>query len=354
MGSGGGMRFLWPLLALVPLTLVLGFTGTGGPTAIFICSALALIPLAGLLGKATESAAVYTGPNVGALLNATLGNAAELIITIIALRSGFIGVVKASIAGSIIGNILLVLGLSLLLGGIRNGTQRFDASTAGTNATMMALAVVALTIPAAMTLGTPSMQTSSIELLSDGLAIVLIVLYGLYLLYMFKQGGSNPAVAPGHETAEMKLPVAIALMAASTIGVVLMSESLVGVIEPVAATWGLSELFIGIILVPIVGNVAEHIVAVQVAVQNKMDLSLGIAVGSGLQIALFVAPVLVFVGWLMGTPMTLVFNRYEVAGLIGAAAIAVLISVDGKSNWLEGAQLIALYLMLAIAFFFIP
>jgi Ca2+:H+ antiporter len=152
----------------------------------------------------------------------------------------------------------------------------------------------------------------------------------------------------------MKLPVAIALMAASTIGVVLMSESLVGVIEPVAATWGLSELFIGIILVPIVGNVAEHIVAVQVAVQNKMDLSLGIAVGSGLQIALFVAPVLVFVGWLMGTPMTLVFNRYEVAGLIGASAIAVLISVDGKSNWLEGAQLIALYLMLAIAFFFIP
>ncbi len=350
------MRVLYSLLALIPLTLVLEFTETGGPTAIFICSALALIPLAGLLGKATESAAAYTGPNVGALLNATLGNAAELIITIMALRSGLVGVVKASIAGSIIGNILLVLGLSLLLGGIRNGKQQFDAHTAGTNATMLVLAVVALTIPAAFTLGSPStpMRISSVELLSDGLAVVLIVLYGLYLLYMFKRGDNSQASGQGHELSEMKLPVAIGLMAASTIGVVLMSEVLVGVIEPVATTWGLSDLFIGIILVPIVGNVAEHIVAVQMAIQNQMDLSLGIAVGSGLQIALFVAPVLVGVGLLMGTPMTLVFNRYEVAGLIGASAIAVLISVDGESNWLEGAQLIALYLMLAIAFFVMP
>lgn len=349
------MKFLLPLLALVPLTLILEFTETGGPTAIFIASALALIPLAGLLGKATESAAFYTGPNIGALLNATLGNAAELIITIMALRSGLVGVVKASIAGSIIGNILFVLGLSLLLGGIRNGVQQFDAHTAGTNATMMTLAVVALTIPAAMTLGSPAspMRTASIELLSDGLAVVLIVLYGLYLLYMFKRGESESAADMAHVEPEMKLSAAIALMAASTAGVVLMSETLVGVIEPVAATWGLSELFIGIILVPIVGNVAEHIVAVQLAIQNKMDLSLGIAVGSGLQIALFVAPVLVGVGALMGTPMTLVFNRYEVAGLIGAAAIAVLISVDGESNWLEGAQLLSLYMMLAIAFFFL-
>jgi Ca2+:H+ antiporter len=171
---------------------------------------------------------------------------------------------------------------------------------------------------------------------------------------MFKREGSNQAPAQGHEQPELKLPVAIGLMAASTIGVVLMSEVLVGVIELVAATWVLSDLFIGIILVPIVGNVAEHIVAVQLAIQNQMDLSLGIAVGSGLQIALFVAPVLVGVGVLMGTPMTLVFNRYEVARLIGASAIAVLISVDGESNWLEGAQLIALYLMLAIAFFVMP
>jgi Ca2+:H+ antiporter len=332
---------------------LLEFTGSGGPTAIFICSALALIPLAGILGKATESAAIYTGPNFGALLNATLGNAAELIITIMALRAGLVGVVKASIAGSIIGNILFVLGFSLLLGGIRNGTQRFDASTAGTNATMMTLAMVALTIPAAMTLGSPSMLSESVEFLSDGLAIVLIVLYALYLFYMFKQGESVSGAGSAHETPEMRLPVAVTVMAVSTIGIVLMSETLVGVIEPVAATWGLSELFIGIILVPIVGNVAEHIVAVQLAVQNQMDLSLGIAVGSGLQIALFVAPVLVFVGWFIGTPMTLVFNRYEVAGLIGASAIAVLISVDGESNWLEGAQLIALYLMLAIAFYFI-
>lgn len=348
------MKFLLPMLLLVPIALFLEYSHTGGPTAVFVASAIALIPLAGLLGRATEEAAVYTGPKIGALLNATLGNAAELIITIIALREGLIEVVKASIAGSIIGNILVVLGLSLFLGGLKNGTQYFDAKTAGTNATMMALAVVALSIPAVFALGPAEVRPSeqSIAFLSDGLAIVLIVLYGLYIFFSLRQPSPEAESRAEHEALGMKLPVALGLMAASTIGVVFMSEMLVGTIEPVAEQWGLSALFIGVMLIPLVGNIAEHIVAVQVAVQNKMDLSLGIAIGSGLQIALFVTPVLVGVSILIGNPMTLVFNSYELAGLIGAALIAVLISVDGESNWLEGAQLIALYAMLGIAFYF--
>lgn len=349
------MKFILPMLLLVPVALVLEFTHTGGPTAVFLASALSLIPLAGLLGRATEDAAIYTGPKIGALLNATLGNAAELIITVLALRQGLIEVVKASIAGSIIGNILVVLGLSLLLGGLKNGTQFFDPKTAGTNATMMGLAVVSLTIPAAFALGPPAMRPSAqdISFLSDGLAIVLIVSYALYILFSLReQSPVSTAAAPHEEQPSMKLPLALALMAASTIGVVFMSEILVGAIEPVAEEWGLSELFIGVMLIPLVGNIAEHIVAVQVAIQNKMDLSLGIAIGSGLQIALFVTPVLVGVSLLMGHPMTLVFNSYELAGLIGAVLISVLISLDGESNWLEGAQLMALYIILGIAFFF--
>ena len=351
------MRIWYALLVLVPITLVLEYGGIGGHTLVFVASALALVPLAAVLGRATEEAAVYTGPKIGALLNATLGNAAELIITIVALREGLVEVVKASIAGSIIGNILVVLGLSLLFGGLKNGTQSFDAKAAGTNATMMALAVVALCIPAVFALTGGELRPSGrdIERLSDGLAIVLIVVYALYLIFSLRQTSpgereqAHVAHAPG-----MRLPVALGILAASTIAIVFMSEILVGVLEPTAESWGLSALFVGVMLVPLVGNIAEHLVAVQVAYGNKMDLSLGIAVGSGLQIALFVTPVLVLVGLLLGEPMTLVFNSYELVGLIGAALIAVLISVDGESNWLEGAELVALYLMLGIAFYFVP
>jgi Ca2+:H+ antiporter len=348
------VRFLLPMLVLVPVALFLEFTHTGGPTAVFLASALSLIPLAGLLGRATEEAAIYTGPKIGALLNATLGNAAELIITIIALREGLVEVVKASIAGSIIGNILVVLGLSMFLGGIKNGTQFFDAKTAGTNATMMALAVVSLSIPAAFALGPIANRptTQDIAFLSDGMAVVLIVIYVLYIIFSLKQESPEAQTREHHAPPTISLQVALGLMAATTIGVVLMSEVLVGAIEPVSEAWGLSELFIGVMLIPLVGNIAEHIVAVQVAYQNKMDLSLGIAIGSGLQIALFVTPVLVGISILIGHPMTLVFSSYELVALIGAALIAVLISVDGESNWLEGAQLIALYVILGLAFFF--
>jgi Ca2+:H+ antiporter len=349
------MKYLFGLLVFVPIALVLEIGDIGGHTAVFVTSAVAMVPLAAVLGRATESAAVYTGPRIGALLNATLGNAAELIITIIALREGLVNVVKASIAGSIIGNILVVLGLSILLGGLKNGIQTFDARTAGVNATMMALAVVALVIPAVFALGGENGGPSEhdIELLSDWMAVVLIVLYALYLLFSLR--GQGPAAEEAeHGEASMSLPLAVGLLVASTIGIVLMSEVLVGAIEPTAEDWGLTELFVGVMLIPLVGNIAEHLVAVQVAYRNKMDLSLGIAVGSGLQIAVFVTPVLVLAGELLNQPMTLVFNSYELMALIGASLIAVLISVDGESNWLEGAELVALYAMFGLAFYFVP
>lgn len=350
------MKYIYGLLLLVPVALFLDFGGVGGHSAVFITSALAMVPLSAVLGRATEEVAVYTGPKIGGLLNATLGNAAELIITIIALRQGLTGVVKASIAGSIIGNILIVLGFSLLVGGLKHGTQIFDARTAGANATMMALAVVALSIPAVFALTGGEMRPSEhdIENLSDLMAIILIVLYGLYILFSLRDSGGPAVEEAEHGPAGMKLPLALGLLAGSTVAIVVMSEVLVGAIEPTAADWGLTELFIGVMLVPLVGNVAEHFVAVQVAAANKMDLSLGIAVGSGLQIALFVTPVLVLAGWAMGTPLTLVFNSYELAALIGATLIAVLISVDGESHWLEGAQLLGLYVILGLAFFFVP
>lgn len=349
------MKFLYALLILVPVALVMDFAGIGGHSAVFVVSALAMVPLAAILGRATEEVAVYTGPKIGGLLNATLGNAAELIITIIALREGLTEVVKASIAGSIIGNILVVLGFSVLVGGIKHGTQLFDPRVAGANATMMALAVVALCIPAVFSLGGEHIRPSKhdIELLSDGMAFVLIALYGLYLLFTLR-GSGDALTEEHHGISSMKLPLAIGLLAGSTAAIVVMSEVLVGAIEPTAADWGLTELFIGVMLIPLVGNIAEHFVAVQVAAANKMDLSLGIAVGSGLQIALFVTPVLVLAGWALGTPMTLVFNSYELMGLIAATLIAVLISVDGESHWLEGAQLLALYAILGMAFYFVP
>ncbi|MEA2531169.1 MAG: Ca2+:H+ antiporter [Thermomicrobiales bacterium] len=351
------MKILYSLLLLVPVALALEYGHLGGHAAVFVTSAAAMVPLAAILGRATEEVAIYTGPKIGALLNATLGNAAELIITIVALNAGLVAVVKASIAGSIIGNILVVLGFSVLLGGLKNGTQYFDQRAAGANATVMSLAVVALIIPALFSLphGGKRISQHNVELLSDGVAVVMIVTYVLYLIFSLR--GTSPAEqeqAQEEHTASMPLSKAIGLLGGATVAIVVMSEVLVGAVEPTAKDWGLTELFIGVMLIPLIGNVAEHLVAVQVAVANKMDLSLGIAIGSGLQVALFVTPVLVFAGILLDEPMTLVFNSYELAALVAATFIAVLISVDGESHWLEGAELIALYAILGLAFYFVP
>ena len=361
------MNVVYALVIFVPIAIVLHFTGIGGDVAVFVTSAIALVPLAALLGRATDETATYTGPQIGALLNATLGNAAELIITIAALRQGFVHVVKASIAGSIIGNILIVLGASMLFGGLKHGTQRFDAQAARTSSTMMALAVLALVIPAVFALGEAAHRPSERDIawLSDGLAIVLIVIYLLYLLFSLRR----PSVAPvdrrrrrrrgesahqEHGPPTMALKWAMALLTVSTLAIVFMSELLIGALEPTVKQWGLSEMFVGVMLIPLVGNTAEHLVAVQAAIDDKMDLAMGIAIGSGLQIALFVTPVLVWTGLLVGRRMTLVFNSFELIALVAASVTAVLISVDGESNWLEGAILLALAVMLGIAFFVVP
>lgn len=329
------------------------------PTITFILSALAIIPFAGFIGSATEVLAAHTSPKIGALLNATLGNAAELIITIVAIKAGHLELVKASITGSILGNLLLVLGMSMLVGGLRHGIQKFDRRQASNNAIMLVLTIILLLIPSLLShyIGDVEIPAPGVEILSIGVAIVMIVLYVLGLIFSFKViGGPAAADIEGRETSHngWSFKVAIAILVLSTVGVVYLSEVLVGEIEPVVEALGISEFFIGLIFIPIIGNVAEHLVAVQMAIKNKMTLSVEIAIASSLQIALFVAPLLVFVSLLMGTPLTLVFNQLELIALIAGVLIAALVSSDGESNWLEGAELLAIYIILGLAFFLIP
>ncbi|MGE5123904.1 MAG: calcium/proton exchanger [Acidobacteriaceae bacterium] len=329
------------------------------PILTFIFSAIAIIPLAGMIGTATEVLAFFTNPRLGGLLNATLGNAAELIITIVAIRAGYLELVKASITGSILGNLLLVLGMSILLGGLRHGLQTFNRKQASNNAIMLVLTVIILLIPSLLSHYLGSIETPGprVETLSLGVAAVMIVIYVLGLIYSFKViGGPLVVDEAGKETApkHWSLRTAIIVLMISTVGVAYLSEILVGTVEPVVATLGISEFFIGLIFIPIIGNVAEHIVAVQVALKNKMTLSVEIAIASSLQIALFVAPLLVFISLILGHPLTLVFNQLELIALIAGVIIAALVSADGESNWLEGAELLAIYIILGLTFFLVP
>jgi len=301
-----------------------------------------------------------------------------LIITIVAIRSGLLELVKASITGSILGNILLVMGMAMLLGGFRNGVQRFDRYHASRNAILLVLAVIALIIPSVLSASIGSETSPKVEALSLGVAFIMIVLYALGIFYSFRmQDGPlsartrNQAAKNHKEDALIKgranidqesqshsphwsLRTSLIVLAISTYAVVIVSEVLVGTIEPIVSTLGVSEFFLGVILIPIIGNVAEHMVAVKVAVDNKMDLSVEIATASSLQIALFVAPVLVFVSLLMGNPLQLIFNQFELLGLIVGIVIAAMVSFDGESNWLEGAELLAVYLILSLAFLLLP
>lgn len=350
-------RIVKALLIFVPIALIAELTG-GSPELIFVVAALGIIPLADLIGEATEELAHHTGPKIGGLLNATLGNAAELIITIFAIQAGLLDLVKASIVGSIIGNLLLVLGLALLLGGLKNGIQKFDSKTAGLNATLLLLGVVALAVPSLFDVAIADNKAAEFGL-SEGVAIVMIILYGLSLVYSFthKNDGHAEGItreAIPHETKWSVRTSAIVLTVA-TIGIVFLSEALVGSVEHVTASIGLSEFFIGIIVIPLVGNIAEHLVAVQVAIKNKMELSLAVSLGSSLQIALFVAPVLVFITLVMtGQPLLLVFSSFELVALVATVLVAAFIALDGESNWIEGAMLLAVYIILAIAFFYLP
>lgn len=336
------------LLLAVPLAFVAEAAHWDAGLVLFF-SALALVPLAGYIGEATEALAAYTGPRLGGLINATLGNAAELIITIVAIRAGLLDLVKASITGSILGNLLLVLGMAMLLGGLRHGLQVFDRRQASNNAILLALAMLAITIPSVMSasIGTP--DTPRVEALTVGVAVVMMVLYVLGVLYSLQRPTQGADVA--QEEASWSVRTALLVLAAATVGVSVMSEVLVGAVEPVVARWNVSEFFLGVVLIPVVGNVAEHLVAVQVAMANKMDLSVEIAVASSLQIALFVAPVLVFVSLLLGNPLQLIFTTAELLALGAAAVVVNMVSMDGESHWLEGATLLAVYLILAWAFF---
>lgn len=347
------------LLIAIPLALIARYAAWS-PSLVFLFSAIGVIPLAGYIGESTEALAEHTGPRIGGLLNATLGNAAELIITLVAIRAGLLELVKASITGSILGNLLLVMGMAMVLGGARNGLQTFDRRQSGNNAILLTLAILALAIPSLFSHSIGPDTSPAVEALSLGVAAVMIVLYALGLFYSLRRSNhqvESPLVPePAHHTPRVRWSVrfAIIVLALSTVGVVILSELLVGAVESVVEGLGLSEFFLGIILIPIVGNVAEHLVAVQVAIRNQMELSVEIAISSSLQIALFVAPLLVFISLAMGNPLTLIFNQFELIALGAGVIITALVSNDGESNWLEGATLLAVYLILGIAFFLLP
>ncbi len=352
------------LLIFVPAALVLRFwPGVQNDIALFICSGLAIIPLAGIMGRATEHLAERMGQGIGGLLNATFGNAAELIIALMALHKGLIGVVKASITGSIIGNILLVLGASMLAGGLKYPEQRFNRTAAHSSTTSLMLAAIGLLIPTVFHFSAAALPGGWTPAMEQKLSLAIaIVLFGTYVctltfsLHTHKQlflGTPDPAnhEAMGPSWSRGK---SFLVLLVSTAFVALMSEFLVNTVEAARTKFGLTEVFVGVIVVALVGNAAEHSTAVWMARKNKMDLSLGIAIGSSLQIALFVAPVLVFVSYLFGRPMDLEFTIPEVAAVVIAVFVLAQISSDGESNWLEGVQLLSVYVILAILFYFLP
>jgi Ca2+:H+ antiporter len=346
-------KFINVLLIFAPLAILGEFLGWS-PTVIFWSAAVAVIPLAGILGRATEELAVHTGPQLSGFLNGTLGNAAELIITIFAIKEGLLDLVKASITGSILGNLLLVLGLSILVGGLRHGVQKFDRTQAGVNATMLILALIALGIPSLFSHSIDEVNHAGVEYLSLGTAAVMILIYALSVVFSFRWGAEPQLAHEVHAEASWSVRKAVLFLVVSTGFIVWLSEILVGTVEHTVQTLGLSEFFVGIIIVPLIGNVAEHLVAVQAALKNRMELSMSISIGSSLQVALFVAPALVFISLLMNNPMTLEFNQFELVALGGAALIAALAAQDGQSNWLEGAQLLVVYFIIGLAFFFLP
>ncbi|HYP54450.1 MAG TPA: calcium/proton exchanger [Pyrinomonadaceae bacterium] len=372
-------RLDW-LLVFVPVAVLLRFVPAWeNPTALFIISCLAIIPLAGWMGRATEHLAEHLGQGIGGLLNATFGNAAELIIALFALSKGLTGVVKASITGSIIGNILLVLGRSLLAGGVKVPKQVFNRTAAGVSATALTLGAIALIIPtvfhqaAALVPVTAGGWTPDKEQgLSLAIAIVLFLTYALTLVFtlvthreLFGGNESKPvAREAGEELSRMNIEQgghgtwsvgkSAAVLIGATALVAMVSEFLVGAVEQARESLGLTEVFVGVIVVAIIGNAAEHSSAIIMAVRNKMDISIGIAVGSSLQIALFVAPLLVFASYLFGSPMDLEFTVPEVVAVVASIIIVEQISSDGESNWAEGLQLLSVYAVLAILFYFLP
>jgi Ca2+:H+ antiporter len=361
--SGNGWPYL--LVPFMPIALALELADASA-SAIFVTSALGVIPTAALMGRATEELAVRSGPGIGGLLNVTFGNAPELIIALFALQKGLHEVVKASLIGSILGNILLVMGAAMVVGGRKRDRQTFNRTAASAQSSMLLLAAGALVMPAIYQLvagkehprlPAPGAEIvnygSTVEHLSLAVALVLIVTYCLGLLFSLKTHRSlfNPEGDP-HEEEPWTVRKSVAALAVAGVGVGVMSELLVGSISEAGHSIGLSEFFIGAIVVAIVGNAAEHWVAVLVAHKDKMDLAVNIAIGSSAQIALFVAPLLVVLSFVIGPfPMPLVFNGFELGGVLLAVLIANHATNEGESTWFEGVQLLAVYVLLAITFF---
>jgi Ca2+:H+ antiporter len=347
------------LLIFVPIVVFLEFVHPEMHTAIFITSCIAIIPVAGWLGRATEHLAEKTNEGIGGLLNATFGNAAELIIALSAINKGLYDVVKASITGSIIGNCLLVLGLSILAGGFKNPILRFNGTAARTQSTLLTLSAISLIIPATFHNAVGNSGLAAERSMSLEISVVLVICYIASLWFALKthkdifMGERNHEVQHTGEVWSVGKSVAVLLGATAVIAFI--SEALVAAVEPTAREFGMSSVFIGVIVVAIVGNAAEHSSAILMAMKNRMDLALGIAIGSSVQIALFVAPLLVFASYFVGpAPMDLVFTLPEVISMFLAILITYQIAGDGESNWLEGVMLLAVYVILGLIFYFLP
>jgi Ca2+:H+ antiporter len=331
-------------------------------TLTFVVSAVTILGLAYTLGHATEQLGIAAGPRIGGIMNATVGNIGEIIIAAFLILDGKIDIVHASITGSIVGNLLLVLGASLLIGGLKNGVQDYDAEATGMNAASLILATIGLIVPATFAFligggegtGPGDPEFFQIEALTVGTAVLLLLTYAAQT-WFFLRSPQSPAVTHGQEeeVAEWGWRMSLGILLASAAALTFASEVLVHTLEPAVASLGISEFFIGIILIPLIGNLAEHVVGVTLAYKNKMDFSLITSIGSATQIALFAVPVLVFFGLLVGNPVTLVFSPLEVVAVGVGVFIAGFIALDGRSNWVEGLQLCSVYLILAIAFFFL-
>lgn len=360
------MRFLNLNLLLVffPIAFVLEYTH-GAALLIFLASALAIVPLSGWLGHATEELALHTGATIGGLLNATFGNATELIIAFFALSAGQVDVVKSTLIGSIIGNLLLILGLAALLGGLRHPQQVFNVQNVRVLSSMLVITMIAFVTPAIFDFNEQALLgISEVQALigdaefSFGVAIVLIALYVGNLLFSL---GSHKDLLSSVDEEEhsvapsWSIPRAIGVLLLATVAIAFMSEFLVGALEGFTEVMGLSTNFVGLIVIPVIGNAAEHTSAITFAMKNKMDLAVTIAIGSAIQIALLVAPLLILLSWFIGRPMDLVLRSpLELAALIGSVLIANSVARDGETNWYEGLMLVGVYLIFAIAFFFTP
>lgn len=352
-------KILLGMLAFVPLAIITDWLHLH-PVIIFITSGLAIIPLAAKIADSTEAIAIVVGPSIGGLLNATFGNATEMIVAIIALRAGLIDVVQASITGSLIANLLLALGLAILLGGLKFSEQTFQPAVARINASSLTLAVIVLVTPTAIDATSNGLHLAVINNFSYAAAILLLTFYASMLLFSMKthrdmylleaaEGASDESSK--HQT---NLWVQMGILLVSTLVLVFVSEILVESLQKAISTLGFTDLFTGVILIPIFGGVVEYITCVTFAMKNNMELAVSVAIGSSLQIAMFVAPILVLAGWILNQPMNLEFNLFEVIGVAMAVIIVNSISNDGRSNWLEGVLLLITYAVLGIAFYLHP